>query len=62
MQRKQREAALKEVLARVYSPDFTPTQQESVYYMFYDLQSTEKGPEILLGPDFPDAMKALESW
>ena len=62
MPRKQREEALKERLARVCSPDFTPEKQESIHYMFYDLVSQEGGPEILLDPDFPDAMKAVVSW
>lgn len=62
MPRKQREQALKEHLARVCSPDFAPTQQESVHYMFYYLVSQDDGPEILLDPDFPDAMKAVVSW
>lgn len=44
--RQQREAALKaHLLATVCSPDFTPTKQESVRYMFYDLVSHEEGPK-----------------
>ncbi|CAN0448793.1 unnamed protein product, partial [Ectocarpus sp. 8 AP-2014] len=52
MPRKQREEGLKEHLAKVCSPDFTPTQVESMHYMSYDLQSTGEGPEIPRDPDF----------
>lgn len=38
------------------------SKRESVHYMYCDLQSTGEGPEILLDPDFPDAMKAVVSW
>lgn len=60
--RKQRGVALKEHLAKVCSPDFTPTKQVYVHYMFYKLVSYEDGPEIMLDTDFPDAMKAVVSW
>lgn len=60
--RPRREEVLKAHLTKVCSPDFTPPYQESVHYMFYDLQSTEAGPEILLDPDFPTAMKGIVSW
>lgn len=60
--RKQREEALKEHLAKVCSPDYTPTEQESVHYIFYDLVSQTEGPAIMLDKDFPDAMKGVVLW
>ena len=62
MPRPAREEALKKHLAKVCSPDFTPTRQESVHYMFYDLVSKEEGPVITKDPEFPAAMKSLVSW
>lgn len=62
IQRPQREQALQEHLAKVCSPDFTPTNQESIHYLFYDLVSKKKGPKIMLDPDFPEIMKSVLSW
>lgn len=62
IQRPQREQALHEHLAKVCSPDFTPTNQESVHYLFYDLVSKKEGPTIMLDPDFPEIMKSVVSW
>lgn len=62
IQRPQREQALREHLAKVCSPDFTPTNQDSIHNLFYDLVSKEKGPKIMLDPDFPEIMKSVVSW
>lgn len=57
-----REKVLREHLVKVCSPDFTPDNQETVHYMFYDLVSREEGPKIMSDPDFSDAMKDVVSW
>lgn len=62
VQRPAREKVLKEHLAKVCSPDFTPDKQENIHDLFHDLVSKEEGPKILNDPDFPDAMKELVSW
>ena len=62
MHRPKREAALKKHLAKLCSPDFRPEHQVNVNYMFYDLESPESGPSIMLDSDFPAVMKPFVSW
>lgn len=62
IQRPAREKVLEDYLAKVCSPDFTPDNQESIHYLFYDLVSKKEGPQIMREPDFPGAMKELVSW
>lgn len=60
---------LKEHFAKVCWPRFTPNHQENVQCtVFVSICFTiycsvkDKCPEIMLDPDFPEAMKALVSW
>ena len=60
--RPERENQLKIKLQELCSPDFRPTNQMNIHYMFYDLISKKEGPKIMKEPEFPDSMKPLVSW
>ena len=62
VRRTARELELKKHLKKLCSVDFVPDNEVTIHYMFYNLQSAELGPEILLDPDFPHALKEVVTW
>ena len=62
IRRPQREEALRRHIDTICSPDFTPTRDTCIHYMFYDLISQDEGPKICIDDDFPRVMNGFVSW
>lgn len=62
IRRPQREVELRRHIDIACSPDFAPTRDTCVDYMFYDLISPSEGPKICLEDDFPRVMHEFVTW
>lgn len=62
IRRPQREEALRRHVDKICSPDYTPTRDTCIHYMFYDLISQDEGPKICIDDDFPRLMNGFVSW
>lgn len=60
--REKRELALKAKLESLCSSEFVLENEVSIHYMYYDLMSTEMGPEIMYDSVFPEVMRDVVSW
>ena len=57
-----REIALKSHIFSMMRPDFVPSGNENIHYMFYPRESEKGPPTILQSTDFPEILKSIVSW
>ncbi len=57
-----REIALKSLIFSMMRPDFVPSGNENIHYMFYSRESEKGPPTILQSTDFPEILKSIVSW